>query len=210
MGPGAAFALGVATTLLTVAVGLEGYLVYEGRTTATQSLDQKPASVKSAKRDDAKEAAAKIIARAERAIKMELTDPYSARFEGETIARTDTFGTTVCGLVNSKTPYGGYGGQTLFVAWTDIEPALVVMNIVHQPPGLQRAAGIGTFLAANDDSGCGDKSGGGREDYDGQIASLMNECLARKAKSPPDATFTNHQLCLIDTEFKIKKIMGTR
>lgn len=54
------------------------------------------------------------IAAVERTVRANLKDPDSARF-GALVAGSNNTGTIhVCGLVNAKNSYGGYGGMTMY------------------------------------------------------------------------------------------------
>lgn len=53
-----------------------------------------------------------LIAKAEKAVRAQLKDPYSAIFEGATTYQNSA---AVCGLFNAKNSYGGYVGDTLFL-----------------------------------------------------------------------------------------------
>lgn len=53
------------------------------------------------------------VARAQDAVRRELKDPESAKFEHVTVFA----GGTTCGRVNAKTAFGGYGGFQEFVLY---------------------------------------------------------------------------------------------
>jgi hypothetical protein len=55
------------------------------------------------------------IALAHERVKDALKDPESARFKGEFVGKDGA----VCGLVNAKNSYGGYGGFERYIVETD-------------------------------------------------------------------------------------------
>jgi hypothetical protein len=54
------------------------------------------------------------------AVGKNLKDPYSARLEGLTAFRKDTYTIVVCGAVNAKNSYGGYVGSVPFIAYVSL------------------------------------------------------------------------------------------
>lgn len=66
------------------------------------------------------------LSKAQEAVKEQLRDPGSAQFKNVFVFRPASAGgapQAVCGEVNSKNGFGGYGGYTLFV-WVPLGPDL--------------------------------------------------------------------------------------
>lgn len=57
-----------------------------------------------------------LIGRAQESVRGHLKDPGSAQFRGERVVRTAGMPPVVCGQVNSKNSFGGYGGYQSFIS----------------------------------------------------------------------------------------------
>jgi hypothetical protein len=68
---------------------------------------------------------------AQRAIRKELNDPDSARFEGIQAGINGKGLTIVCGWVNAKTPHGGDTGQKAFMVALEPRPSTTVVGALH-------------------------------------------------------------------------------
>ncbi|MES2634001.1 MAG: hypothetical protein V4669_13590 [Pseudomonadota bacterium] len=67
-----------------------------------------------------------LSTRAVAAVKLKLTDPDSAKFEGLRLGNSPA-NNVVCGLVNAKNQLGGYAGRKVFY-YFDAKPPIVVVQ----------------------------------------------------------------------------------
>ena len=78
---------------------------------------------------------AKLIAKAEAAMREQLKDPDSAKFSDAKVFYNTRVGISVCGYVNARNSYGGYTGKQL---WTSNTAMTGIIDTETNPPAADK------------------------------------------------------------------------